>query len=119
MAAMILRNSSSSSHLFLMILVVSLLLVANNVVEGAPNYRDALAKSILFFEGQRSGKISSAVQHITWRSNSALYDGQLSHVCLLYTQQLCFLFFVSCHQTMFLTYMRLILDSDLYNNHSK
>ncbi|KAB1210975.1 Endoglucanase 9 [Morella rubra] len=46
-------------------------------VQGNPNYRDALAKSILFFQGQRSGRLPRS-QQITWRSNSGLSDGQLA-----------------------------------------
>ncbi|XP_044508160.1 endoglucanase 24-like isoform X2 [Mangifera indica] len=38
------------------------------------DYRDALSKSILFFEGQRSGYLPQD-QRITWRSNSGLSDG--------------------------------------------
>ncbi|KAF2315758.1 hypothetical protein GH714_040295 [Hevea brasiliensis] len=38
------------------------------------DYGDALSKSILFFEGQRSGKLPST-QRITWRKDSALNDG--------------------------------------------
>ena len=51
------------------------------VQAGNPNYRDALAKSILFFQGQRSGKLSSgAAQQITWRSSSGLSDGRAEKV---------------------------------------
>ncbi|KAH0686220.1 hypothetical protein KY289_016988 [Solanum tuberosum] len=39
-----------------------------------PNYADALTKSILFFEGQRSGKLPPN-QRMTWRKDSALLDG--------------------------------------------
>lgn len=39
-----------------------------------PNYADALTKSILFFEGQRSGKLPPN-QRVTWRKDSALLDG--------------------------------------------
>ncbi|XP_070034145.1 endoglucanase 17 isoform X2 [Nicotiana tomentosiformis] len=46
------------------------------------NYRDALTKSILFFEGQRSGKLPPN-QRITWRRNSALSDGSALHVDLV------------------------------------
>ncbi|KAK9143264.1 hypothetical protein Syun_012664 [Stephania yunnanensis] len=44
--------------------------------EGTLNhdYRDALTKSILFFEGQRSGPLPAS-QRMTWRKDSALYDG--------------------------------------------
>nr|XP_004292399.2 PREDICTED: endoglucanase 9-like [Fragaria vesca subsp. vesca] len=53
------------------------------VQAGNPNYRDALAKSILFFHGQRSGKLpSGAAQQMTWRSNSGLSDGRLAQVDL-------------------------------------
>ncbi|XP_047321532.1 endoglucanase 3-like [Impatiens glandulifera] len=49
--------------------------------EGHPNYKDALAKAILFFQGQRSGKLPKD-QQITWRSSSGLSDGLLAHVDL-------------------------------------
>lgn len=38
------------------------------------DYADALSKSILFFEGQRSGYLP-ADQRMTWRGNSGLGDG--------------------------------------------
>ncbi|KAM6582142.1 hypothetical protein CsatB_009144 [Cannabis sativa] len=57
---------------------LALLLVVVSVVEVASsasiNYGDALSKSILFFEGQRSGKLPSS-QRMTWRKDSALTDG--------------------------------------------
>ncbi|KMZ74934.1 endo-beta-1,4-glucanase, family GH9 [Zostera marina] len=40
-----------------------------------PNYTDALSKTILFFEGQRSGKLPPD-QRMNWRSDSAIDDGQ-------------------------------------------
>lgn len=52
------------------------------------NYRDALTKSILFFEGQRSGKLPSN-QRLTWRRDSGLSDGSAMHV---YTHNKPFLF---------------------------
>ncbi|PQM42703.1 endoglucanase 8-like [Prunus yedoensis var. nudiflora] len=52
MAAMVIRVACSQSH----------------------DYGDALSKSILFFEGQRSGKLPSS-QRMTWRKDSALRDG--------------------------------------------
>lgn len=42
-------------------------------------YSDALEKSILFFEGQRSGKLPSN-QRLKWRGNSGLSDGSSYHV---------------------------------------
>ncbi|GMH17355.1 hypothetical protein Nepgr_019196 [Nepenthes gracilis] len=57
------------------------LLRCSSVADGAPNYREALSKSILFFQGQRSGKLPSD-QILTWRSDSALADGSLAGVDL-------------------------------------
>ncbi|RZC76485.1 hypothetical protein C5167_000607 [Papaver somniferum] len=45
------------------------------------DYADALTKSILFFEGQRSGKLPGN-QRMTWRKDSALNDGSLIGVDL-------------------------------------
>lgn len=45
------------------------------------DYGDALSKSILFFEGQRSGKLPTN-QRLTWRRDSALKDGSDHGVCL-------------------------------------
>lgn len=38
------------------------------------DYRDALTKSILFFEGQRSGRLPPS-QRVSWRRSSGLSDG--------------------------------------------
>ncbi|RVW40143.1 Endoglucanase 4 [Vitis vinifera] len=46
------------------------------------NYEDALTKSILFFEGQRSGRLPPS-QRMTWRKDSALNDGTESNVDLV------------------------------------
>ncbi|WOH01568.1 hypothetical protein DCAR_0520952 [Daucus carota subsp. sativus] len=46
------------------------------------NYKDALTKSILYFEGQRSGKLPSN-QRVTWRKDSGLSDGSAMHVDLV------------------------------------
>jgi len=43
------------------------------------NYGDALTKSLLYFEAQRSGKLPSN-QRVTWRGDSALRDGSDAHV---------------------------------------
>ncbi|CAH8306226.1 unnamed protein product [Eruca vesicaria subsp. sativa] len=48
----------------------------------ALDYGDALNKSILFFEGQRSGKLP-VNQRVTWRADSALSDGQPDNVNLI------------------------------------
>lgn len=49
---------------------------------GGENYQEALSKSILFYEGQRSGKLPSN-QRLTWRRDSALNDGLLQNVDLV------------------------------------
>ncbi|CAI0468348.1 unnamed protein product [Linum tenue] len=46
------------------------------------NYRDALTKSILFFEGQRSGKLPPN-QRMSWRRDSGLTDGSAMNVDLV------------------------------------
>ncbi|CAA7047458.1 unnamed protein product [Microthlaspi erraticum] len=48
----------------------------------ALDYGDALNKSILFFEGQRSGKLP-VKQRVNWRADSALSDGEPDHVNLI------------------------------------
>lgn len=46
------------------------------------DYSEALEKSILFFEGQRSGQLPSN-QRVTWRGDSGLSDGDPFYVDLL------------------------------------
>ncbi|KAG2240324.1 hypothetical protein Bca52824_090814 [Brassica carinata] len=48
----------------------------------ALDYGDALNKSILFFEGQRSGKLP-VNQRVLWRADSALSDGKPDNVNLI------------------------------------
>ncbi|XP_048547357.1 endoglucanase 3 [Triticum urartu] len=45
------------------------------------DYRDALTKSILFFEGQRSGRLPPS-QRVSWRRSSGLSDGSSAKVDL-------------------------------------
>ncbi|KAK7283161.1 hypothetical protein RIF29_12505 [Crotalaria pallida] len=45
------------------------------------NYKDALTKSIIFLEAQRSGKLP-ANNRVPWRGDSALDDGKLANVDL-------------------------------------
>jgi hypothetical protein len=40
-----------------------------------PNYRAALTNSLLYFEGQRSGRLPPD-QRVQWRGDSALADGR-------------------------------------------
>jgi len=50
----------------------------------ALDYGDALNKSILFFEGQRSGKLPTN-QRVKWRADSGLSDGASANVNRLYS----------------------------------
>ncbi len=42
---------------------------------GGTNYAEALQKSFLFFEAQRSGNLDEASNRIDWRGDSGLHDG--------------------------------------------
>lgn len=53
---------------------MTMVLVATAEKVAPPKYGEALIKSILFFEGQRSGKLPTN-QRLTWRKDSALTDG--------------------------------------------
>lgn len=54
--------------------VVVLMLCLAGQAFGQLDYGQALTKSLLFFEAQRSGKLPGD-QKVTWRGDSALRDG--------------------------------------------
>lgn len=56
-----------------------------NVVHGGSNfdYKDALTKSILFLEAQRSGKLPPS-NRVPWRGDSGLDDGKLAGVSIYF-----------------------------------
>jgi endoglucanase len=57
-------------------------LVLSGDIAGATtsfNYKDALTKSIMFLEAQRSGKLPPN-NRIKWRGDSGMEDGKLAHV---------------------------------------
>jgi hypothetical protein len=84
------------THLLFLLLITCLLVIGN--VQCKPNYREALAKSLLFFQGQRSGRLPPD-QQIKWRSNSGLSDGRLANVCNIFHFHFPFFFFhVLCWQ---------------------
>lgn len=58
------------------------LLVSYTSAFTSHDYSSALEKCILFYEGQRSGKLP-ANQRLTWRGDSGLSDGSGFHVKLL------------------------------------
>ncbi|XP_011654857.1 endoglucanase 4 [Cucumis sativus] len=60
--------------IFFMKYFLVMILMLKLVVVSSHDYGDALTKSILFFEGQRSGKLPPN-QRVTWRKDSALRDG--------------------------------------------
>jgi len=66
----------------LAIILAWLTLFEGNImlVSGGLNYKDALTKSLLFLEAQRSGKLPSN-KRVHWRGDSGLDDGKLINVC--------------------------------------
>lgn len=56
-----------------------LLLLCLPLALAGHDYGQALSKSILFFEAQRSGYLPHN-QRVTWRANSGLNDGKASGV---------------------------------------
>ena len=70
--------AKSLATLFLLIAIVPL------VSSSAHDYGQALSKSILFFEAQRSGYLPGN-QRVKWRGNSGLLDGTASGVNILLT----------------------------------
>ncbi|CAK9156575.1 unnamed protein product [Ilex paraguariensis] len=53
----------------------------DGLCSSAYDYKDALSKAILFFEGQRAGKLPAS-QRVKWRGDSALSDGKPDNVNL-------------------------------------
>ncbi|KAG7598000.1 Glycoside hydrolase family 9 [Arabidopsis suecica] len=64
---------------FFLVFLLSALSLENTYA--SPNYREALSKSLLFFQGQRSGRLPGD-QKLSWRSSSGLSDGSSAHVDL-------------------------------------
>ncbi|CAF2194635.1 endoglucanase 8 [Brassica rapa] len=62
-------------------LVLLVVLLSSSAIHAGHDYRDALRKSIMFFEGQRSGKLPPD-QRLRWRRDSALRDGSSAGVDL-------------------------------------
>ncbi|CAN1265282.1 Endoglucanase 24 [Linum perenne] len=59
---------------FFLAVVLSALSLSAAAAAPSHDYGDALTKCIMFFEGQRSGKLPDN-QRLTWRKDSALKDG--------------------------------------------
>ncbi|KAL9689975.1 hypothetical protein QQ045_010368 [Rhodiola kirilowii] len=65
----------------LSLLLLLLLLLSPPIHSAAHDYADALTKSIMFYEGQRSGFLPSD-QRLAWRANSGLADGATENIDL-------------------------------------
>lgn len=72
------KNKIVSSKLMLLLLLLLPLMTCHG---SYLNYADALTKSILFFEGQRSGYLPQD-QRMNWRGHSGLSDGWTVNVDL-------------------------------------
>jgi endoglucanase len=59
--------------------ILMLLLIGLPFALAGHDYGQALSKSILFFEAQRSGYLPHN-QRVTWRADSGLHDGKTSGV---------------------------------------
>lgn len=57
-----------------------LVLLSMGSAAAGHDYGEALSKSILFYEAQRSGKLP-ATQRASWRADSGLHDGFANGVC--------------------------------------
>ncbi|KAJ4757511.1 Endoglucanase [Rhynchospora pubera] len=55
--------------------------VGNTTATTTPNYEDALSKSLVFFEAQRSGKLPHT-SNLSWRASSGLNHGSQENVDL-------------------------------------
>jgi hypothetical protein len=96
-------NSTITLHYLHFLLILLVFCSFNHQLSFAftsQEYYDALEKSILFFEGQRSGRLPSN-QKLTWRGDSGLSDGSSYHVlCLMllkYNKHVNYLFDHSLH----------------------
>ncbi|KAJ4866195.1 Endoglucanase 15 [Raphanus sativus] len=79
----VIRPRSSQCFLTIksMCIVLLLLSIASGKVSAGLNYGEALTKSLLYFEAQRSGKLPSD-QRVQWRGDSAPGDGSDVHIDL-------------------------------------
>ncbi|KAI3836204.1 hypothetical protein MKX03_028183 [Papaver bracteatum] len=73
-------GTTKCHYLFILVCFISSLLFVHRVA--SVDYKDALTKSLLYYEAQRSGGLPPT-QRVTWRDNSALEDGQKAQVDLV------------------------------------
>ncbi|GAB2209884.1 hypothetical protein Droror1_Dr00027109 [Drosera rotundifolia] len=70
------------SHVLLLLCLIISSSQSSSRAFSPQDYADALEKSLLFFEGQRSGKLPSD-QRLTWRGDSGMSDGSPYHMNLV------------------------------------
>ena len=93
------------------IIVVWLTLFEGNtmLVKGDFNYKEALTKSLIFLEAQRSGKLPSN-NRVPWRGDSALDDGKLVNVYIFLSLKNTYIHKLTCKEN-----DRIICDILSYN----
>ena len=67
------RNPKFACH-WSLLLFFAVFAVSTTTADQAFDYADALTKSLLYFESQRSGRLPYN-QRVTWRDHSGLTDG--------------------------------------------
>lgn len=77
-----------NKRVYLAIIATWLALFQGNMilVKGQFNYKEALTKSLIFLEAQRSGKLPPS-NRVPWRGDSAVDDGKLANVCFFFSKQ--------------------------------
>jgi endoglucanase len=76
-----------TQRVYCSIIVAWLTLFQGNMllVKGQFNYKEALTKSLIFLEAQRSGKLPPN-NRVPWRGDSALDDGKLANVSFFFSK---------------------------------
>ncbi|XP_051192231.1 endoglucanase 8 [Lolium perenne] len=77
------KHTATTGGVRAVALVLAALVLSGDVAAHGTsfNYKDALTKSIMFLEAQRSGKLPHN-NRIKWRGDSGMEDGKLAHVDL-------------------------------------
>jgi hypothetical protein len=75
------KHTATTGGVRAVALVLAALVLSGDVAAHGTsfNYKDALTKSIMFLEAQRSGKLPHN-NRIKWRGDSGMEDGKLAHV---------------------------------------
>lgn len=65
------------TEIWILFTILNIRELSSYLIDFSPDYKEALKLSLLFYEAQRSGKLSST-NRIKWRGDSALNDRGLS-----------------------------------------